>query len=157
MSLRSLILRNFWWKLLSLLLATLIWFNIRASIGRGGDLQFENTAAGLAPTSVLSVERRIDLLRHAGAAARFAVEPLTAQVSVRGAPGLLRSLKGDEIRLFVEVDAADGAGGDEEAVFARVIHVQLPPGVVLGKIEPAAAVVRRLPGPASPATPPSHP
>jgi hypothetical protein len=157
MSVRSLILHNFWWKLLSLLLATLIWFNIRASIGRGGDLKFENTATGLSASTVLSVERRIDILCQAGDAARYAVEPLVAQVSVRGAPGLLRSLKDDEIRLFVEIHPDEVESSDESAVFARVIHVQLPPGVALDQLEPDAAVLRRLPVPAASANPPPNP
>ncbi len=142
MSLRDAIAHNFWWKLLSLFLALLIWFNIKAGIR--SEIKLERSA-GTTETTGTFEELPIKLLNASGHAGQYQIDPEEAAITVRGEVTVLKKLKAQEILVFVNVsDSLDpDAAAGRPAEFTRLIQVFTPPGVTVGKIFPPTAQIKR--------------
>src|SRR5271168_5083943 len=109
MALRDYVLNNFWWKLLSLLLAALTWLTI-GTAARNEQKQQENlrespVVTGSSSRSFPSVP--LTLLTSASNSAHFTVTPATVLIVVSGKPEDLTKLQLRDIRALVDVTDAD--------------------------------------------------
>ena len=100
MSLRALILHNFWLKLFSLLLATLIWFAIHFWI-EGGNRQPQNPITNPITRQLFRLPVRV--LTKPGDERIFKVEPQEVSVSITGEAAVLRDLSSKSISVYVDV------------------------------------------------------
>ncbi len=135
---------NLGWKLLSLGLATLIWFAIRFGIHQDGGV------AGMAQTRDTKdfVRLPIKVLTAASDHRNFKVEPSDVNVRVSGEITQIRELKTSSIEVLVSlVDVRD------ESRFKKSIQVLAPPGINILRIDPPDVTVERVGSRATPAPP----
>jgi YbbR domain-containing protein len=125
MPLRSLILDHFWLKLLSLILASLIWLTVRANVG---------TAAG--ETTRTFANRPILLLTDSAEHVAMAANPSRASVTVQGSAALLRELSEHDIHVYVRLNEQRQAGGE------LPVHAHTPPGAMVVLVAPATTTVK---------------
>lgn len=94
---------------------------------------------GIVERSVSSVYADLAILPMVapGRAARIDLEPEVATLTVKGAPELMKTLKADDFRLFVDLAGMSGAGPAQ-----LPIRAVLPGGVGLVRTEPVNATVR---------------
>ena len=100
MSLRALILHNFWLKLFSLLLATLIWFAIHFWI-EGGNRQPQNSITN--PIARHQFRLPVRVLTKPGDERVFRVDPEQVSVFVTGEAAILRDFSSQNISVYVDV------------------------------------------------------
>jgi YbbR domain-containing protein len=100
MSLRAFILHNFWLKLFSLLLATLIWFAIHFWV-EGGNRQPQNPITNQITRQLFRLPVRV--LTKPGDERVFKVDPPEVSVSVTGEAAVLRDLTPKNISVYVDV------------------------------------------------------
>lgn len=150
MSFRSILLYNWHWKLFSLLLATAVWFYIRTSIR--GDYVMPRFKAGGVTTLDFSHEFTIGRLTDTADTNTYQIEPVAAEVTVRGDFSLMQELSWDEFHVFVGLAPAPKA-----AVSAHLITVTPPPGIEVIAVDPPAVLVRRGPENDAPPVPISQP
>jgi len=136
MAARDLIFHNFWLKLLSLVLAVMVYFVVH-EMQRGQPL-LSNYQRGLQQRVFRNVPVRLIVPAESGKA--YTASPSVAVVTLGGSAAVLGALV--ESNLTAYVDAANASGA--VLSFSCPIQVHLPPGVVLIKIEPAQANVRVL-------------
>jgi|GEM_PF-2134436 hypothetical protein len=134
MAARDLILHNFWWKLLSVLLSILTWITIDASLRK--DRQ---------QTPVITTSRRnfpavkVTLMTAPYNTNEFRVNPASVSVEVSGKADDLQKLQAQQIVAFVDATKIE----DEKEV-RRDIEVQAPRDVQIEHVEPGSASVERL-------------
>ena len=137
MAKRDLVLHNFGWKVLSLLLAALMWMAISTAV-----LKDEQRAWNLQESPVESMRRfavPITLLTRAVGGNQFAITPAAVEVAVSGKAVDLEKLQVRQIAAFVDVTSAT-----EEKLFRRDIRAQAPPEFRIQSVTPAIASVERL-------------
>src|ERR1700739_102905 len=116
---RSLILNNFWWKLLSLLLASLTWLTIKTALKK------DQAQSVLSP--VVTVSKRtfpavpLTLMTSVSNTNLYHINPPTVSVEVSGKADELEKLQMQQITAFVDVTQLE----DEKEV-RRDIQVQVP-------------------------------
>ena len=101
MSLRELILQNFWLKLFSLLLAILIWFAIRVFWIEGGNRQPQSSIVN--PISRQLFRLPVRVLNKPGDTRIFKVDPDEVSVSITGEAAVLRDITPRNIFIYVDV------------------------------------------------------
>jgi YbbR domain-containing protein len=119
MAFRDYILHNFWWKLLSLLVAALTWLTIETSFKK--EAQLRETPVETGPSSRSFPGVPVTLLSSAANAGRFTVTPQAVTVKVAGKLEDLQKLQVSDIRAFVDVTDAE-----DEMKFRKTIQVQVP-------------------------------
>lgn len=158
MNLRTIILNNFWWKLLSVFFAVAIWSYIRAGIQDEVIVKrhpSSGTATGTFPKSF-----PIRVLADSGDKHSYRVVPAEVEVIVTGETAAMNDLLAQEIQVFVDMtdvepESASAKTNDE---FAREIKVHTPAKITVQKVNPPTALVKRLPAsPVQPTTPQSNP
>lgn len=112
MPLRKLIADQFWLKLLSLVLACLIWLTVRANIG---------TTSGEATRTFEA--RPILLLTDSAEHVAMVANPNKASVTVRGPAGLVQELADSDVHVYLRLADSSMAGGQ------LPIHAHVPAGV----------------------------
>jgi hypothetical protein len=131
---RNLILKNFWWKLLSLILGTLVWLVVNSSLEK----------SEYAQTPVVTVSTRsfptvpITLMTSVNNTNQFRLNPDVVSVEVSGKPEELEKLFTEQIKAFVDVTKTP----DEKEVRLD-IEVQVPRGFKIESFKPAVTVVER--------------
>lgn len=125
MPLRKLIADQFWLKLLSLVLACLIWLTVRANIG---------TTSGEATRTFEA--RPILLLTDSAEHVAMVANPNKASVTVRGPAGLVQELADSDVHVYLRLADSSMAGGQ------LPIHAHVPAGVSVMLVTPATAAVR---------------
>jgi len=133
MPLRDFILNNLWYKVLSLVLATLIWFVITSN------QPMESKSPGLPPlgSKPRHFHRPIMVLTSATNLWPLEVHPNEVEVKVRGEPAALEKLSAEDIQVYVKLtDMPEPAGS-----FA--VEVQLPQQFFLQQVSPAQVLIRR--------------
>jgi YbbR domain-containing protein len=139
MAARDYITNNFWWKLLSLLLAALTWLTIKTAFERDQTLQ---------ETPVITESRRnfpaipITLLTAAGNTKVYRVDPTSVSVELGGTLVGLSKLQERDIHVYVDVSDA----GDEKR-FRRSIQIRVPDGLEVSRLIPVRASIELVPGP----------
>ena len=134
------ITRNRGWKIVSVLLATLLWSLVHLS--SSNTLRFgEVKAFGAVPIHVLTAATDVSA---------FEVEPSSVQLTVSGTAEALRRLRLTDVLVFVNL------GNLPEVEAYRDVEVHLPVGVSLHAVSPNQVRVSRLDTkPSSPASPES--
>jgi YbbR domain-containing protein len=132
---RNLVVKDFWLKLFSLVLAILIWLTVQFSISK--EVSPWSALIGRAvdekvltvPVSVPTADART-----------VTVDPAQVQVTLRGDPKLLKSLGAEDIRAIVDLTGVEMADG-----LSRHVQVILPAGISYTQLSPDAVEVRVSP------------
>ena len=124
MSARDAILQNFWLKLFSLVLATMIWFAI---YGAQNNLRPGQTALGTVTQKFEKVP--ITVMQSAADFRAFRVEPSQIDVTVRGPIAEVQALTVRQLEVFINLtDVHDTAGLNKK------ILVHAPAGIGVVKV-----------------------
>ena len=100
MSLRALIARNFWLKIFSIALGTVIWLSIHHSI----DHDFDLTELGPGPRlSKETVRVKVTPVTSPGDTRAFNITPPEVVLTIIGEAGLLTRLEAKQIRAYVDL------------------------------------------------------
>jgi len=130
MSVRELLLHNFAWKLVSLVLAVLVWFTLQSGVQRQ-----------LRPSDLRTFSRlEITVMTTAGDERSFRVEPSTVAVTVNGDTGSMRNLRASDVQVFVNLTEILDA-----KVLRKKIQVYVPPGINVVEIDPPEVSVQSAP------------
>lgn len=127
---RDAILNNLGWKLLSLVLATLIWATYSSDLMerlRPGSLR----RFGSVPVTVLTA---------ATGGRSYRVTPDKVDVVLRGAANLLEVLQPNEVRAYVDLTGVSDTEG-----LRQQIEVNVPPGFSVARLIPVDAYVEIIP------------
>jgi len=125
--LRLLFLNNGWWKLLSLLIAVLLYFSIRADISH---------------VRVVSVPVETDMETGTDGAAIWSVEPRSVQVTLRGSYSDVSQLAVSALRCVVRPKQKKNQPLDTVTIKVNHTHLRGVAGVRVAKIEPSTVVVK---------------
>jgi len=143
-------IRDFWWKLLAFVLATLVWANFGGKLKDRIELDtahVNNFGTSNPDTKVESkpMLRTIMALRGPEITNSMRIEPPEATIIVRVEASRYRTLDPKQILAFVDVtDMNDKQGWAASARrTSRVIQVVLPTGVELISVEPKTVIVER--------------
>jgi hypothetical protein len=132
---RNLVAKDFWLKLFSLALAILIWLTVKFSISG------ENpTSPWLALLGRPPDETILTVPVHTPNARNFAVSPAEVQVTLRGDPTILKTLRPQQIRAEVDTAGIESANG-----LLRSVEIILPKGIFYTRVEPEEVEVRDSP------------
>ncbi len=143
MSLRAFILENVWLKLVSLFLASLIWFAIQSS---QSDAKFPSS---LFRSRVQTLELRcpVSILSSPRARPALTLEPASVLVKLRGEEATLKKLAAGRLQPYVRPEDVPGIQG----VFR--VQIVVPPGVTLQDIVPEQVMVQSAPPAANTSAP----
>jgi YbbR domain-containing protein len=134
---RNLVAKDFWLKLFSLALAILIWLTVRFSIsGEPSTSPLLALLGRAADETVVTVPVHVPV----GGPQTFAVDPPEIQVTLRGDPKKLKSLRNEDIRAQVDLTGVETANG-----LLRPVEVVLPPGISYTHLSKEDVVVRSVP------------
>jgi len=136
MAFRGYILNNFWWKLLSLLMAALTWLTIETAFKKD-EARRQSPVITSSTRTFAAVP--ITLLMPATNTNRFVVNPSTVSVEVSGVANELLALQLQDIKAFVDVTDA----GDQKQ-FRRTIQAQVPEGLKVAGLNPTNASIDRI-------------
>jgi YbbR domain-containing protein len=126
--LQNLILRDFWLKLFSFALASLIWFIVNIAIKK----DISPSSLSLVPTDqVIIHDLPIIVLSAAQDVPTFTVTPQSAMVTLQGDSAALRNVHRQDIRLLVDLT---DKGSIKET--RRRIEVSTPAGIARVKVDP---------------------
>jgi hypothetical protein len=129
---RNLVIKDLWLKLFALALAILIWLTVRFTIsGEGSPLVA--LMGRRSDETVLTVP----VVVTGTDAQSVGVDPPDVQITLRGDPALVKSLRIEDIRAQVNLSGVESAGG-----VLRPIEVVLPPGVAYTHLAPPEVEVR---------------
>ncbi len=128
--LHELLLKDFWLKLFSFVLAVLMWFAVRA-------IALKNEGSPLAPISTAAPEKLalsnlpVLVMSSAEDVRSFRVNPKEVDVLVQGDPKVLKNLQKSEIRVLVDLTGI-GAAHD----LRKRIEVSTPAGITHVRVDP---------------------
>jgi len=132
MSVRDAVLHNFWLKLFSLVLATMIWFAIFSAQNspRADRPLFGNASVKLQHVPVT-------VMKSAGDLRNFQLEPGTVDVTVQGPRAKAQVLTPGSLEVFINLsDVTDTVG------LTKKILVHAPPDFTVVKVSPAEVRIR---------------
>ena len=125
MPLRSIFAHHFWLKLLSLVLACLIWLTVKANIG---------STAGEATRTFIN--RPVLLLTDDAEHMAMVANPNQASVTVRGPTLLIQELTDQDVHVYVRLN-------DRNRLSSELpVHAHVPSGISVALVTPATATVR---------------
>jgi len=129
MSARDAILQNFWLKLFSLVLATMIWFAI---FGAQSNLRPDRPALGTVTRKLEQVP--ITVMKSAADLRAFKVEPSAVEITVSGPLAKVQALTRQQVEVFINLtDMNDTVGPTKK------ILVHLPADIALLGVAPTEA------------------
>ena len=117
--LRDIFIKNFGWKLLSVVLASAIWLTIKTTSAEEG--QTERVYLAL-PLQIVSGTADVRT---------FQVEPIAVTVTLKGRTEIINRLAEREIRCLVDTTSADLTQN-----FRRRVDVAVPSGITVVHVEP---------------------
>lgn len=132
MNLRDFVIKDFWWKMGSFLLAVIIWGVVKGELRKGDD-------AGV-PAIVGEFKKLpVTLLRDPGDLRPLRVVPREVDVFISGVQAQLKNVKAEQIEVFVKL--ADGPNLNGAPI---KLSVTAPPGItVISVVPPVASVTIR--------------
>jgi|SRR5882724_843146 len=134
---RNLVVKDFWLKSFSLVLAILIWLTVRFSInGEPSTSPWLALLGRAADETVLTVPVHVP----SGGPQTISVEPAEVKVTLRGDPKILKDLRSDDIRAQVDLTGVETANG-----LLRPIEIILPSGIAYTRLSPNEVAVRIAP------------
>lgn len=129
MSARDAILQNFWLKLFSLVLATMIWFAI---FGAQNNLRVDRPVLGTVTRKLEQVP--ITVMKSAADLRAFKVEPSAVEITVSGPLAKVQALTPQQVEVFINLtDMSDTVGPTKK------ILVHLPADIALLGVVPTEA------------------
>jgi YbbR domain-containing protein len=138
MSLHDLIFKNFWLKLFSFVLATLIWFTVWSNLENESRLPWR-LARVTKDREFLS--RPVMVLARANEMKVFRVVPGTVNVTVRGSQVALNQLKEGDLQVFVRPASLGESTGPIQ------VQVYVAKGFTVVHVEPSAVHVEHADAP----------
>lgn len=123
--LRDIFLKDFSWKLVSLLLAAFIWYTVHKLI------EEPQPAGASANNSTVIYELPVLIEATAADMHLYRVKPDKVSVTVSGPSDIMSVLQANQIRVAVDLSKFDPATGISEPV-----DVSVPGGVTLIKVKP---------------------
>jgi hypothetical protein len=158
MRLRDYVLNNLGRKLVSLCLASLIWFNV-SSMDRKEPRLLESPFGSLLPKPVTELvtgefaQIPIAILSLAQDTRAFRLDARQAKVIVSGERGLLLRLTAKDIQVVVDLTDLPNAKKTDPStnLIIRPVRVRSPGGISVVKVEPSAVLLEpiSLPEPAA--------
>ena len=136
MSLRTFIQHNFWLKLFSFVLATLIWFAIHYGIK--GDFRLPQNPTTTLPTREFA-RLPVRLLARSGDTNLFKVEPDRVFIKVAGEAAVLRDLNPQNIAVYVDLANVRSIRETNQQV-----RLDVPDGVTVITVAPRAVNVEQI-------------
>ena len=134
---RDLILHNFWLKLFSLFLATLIWFSIRMAIQK--EITGERVPHSRHVSTNIFSSVPVTVLTDPADSRSYRCVPAEVRLTVSGVPAVMDFLRSRHFDVFVNLtDVRDAVS------FQRKIEVRPPQGVSLIRIEPPYVTVQQV-------------
>lgn len=130
MPLRSLILDHFWLKLISFVLAVLIWLTVKSDLGT-------SSAETIRPFPNCPVLVLTDNAEHVAVVAN----PGRASVTVRGPAALLNELSEQDIHVYVRLNDSRQVNG------VLPVHAHVPSGASVVRITPETATIKPVGAP----------
>ncbi|HEX4349641.1 MAG TPA: CdaR family protein [Verrucomicrobiae bacterium] len=126
--LREIFIKDFGWKLFSLLLAAFIWYTVHKIIE-------DPKAAVVSPDNVPVIYPNVPVVVVATAADAhiFGVDSNAVSVTVSGAKEVMDVLEANQIHAMVDVSGLD----DNSKAVSRRVDVSVPWGVTVIDVEPA--------------------
>jgi len=124
---RELIQHNFWLKLSSLILATLIWFTVFAD---QHNIQFSRNPI-TQPDSKRFAHVSVSIKARPGKQADIKLTPSEVAISVKGSPAILRNLGIQDVTAMVDVTQL----GEGEGIIMKV-QVFTPNGTTVESVSP---------------------
>jgi hypothetical protein len=155
MAIQDIVVKDFWWKFLAFVLATLIWANFGGKLDERIEVDESGVHVANEPEQVVEtvlsrpIERPIAVLRGGEVAGTYRVEPVQVRVVVSASRERFRTLDPKLILAFVDVtDMNEKANGTTHTrPVSRMVQVYVPPGVELMSVEPRSVVVERISSP----------
>ena len=135
---RDFILNNFGWKLVSVVVAILIWMTINSNI--------ENSFKLPETHSSITVSRHLPVAvrKTPGDVRGFVITPAEAEVTIRGEERVLDNLRMSDVDVSVNlIDVTDARS------FRKRVTVRAPPNVVVMRVAPEEVTVERVSPPES--------
>jgi hypothetical protein len=128
MSIRQLILHNFWLKALSFVIALLIWVVVQTQITGG------NLALVFQPRSfgTRSFELQLYLMKTANDGRMIHISPGSVSVSVQGEKSAINNLEAKDLVAYVHLAGIELLKPNDQIV----VRVDLPDGINLKEIKP---------------------
>lgn len=124
---RDLFIKDFGWKLFSLLLAAFIWVTVHKIIEEPG-----YPAASASSNRVTYGNLPVFIVARAADMHLYRVSPSTVSVTVSGPPEVMAVLQANQIRATVDLTDIELAKD-----LKRQVDVSVPSGVTLVNVEPA--------------------
>ena len=136
MSLRDHFLKDLGWKILSLTLATLIWFAIRS----GMSTEFKPVMSLVNPPKIrLFSQVPITVMTAAADTRGFKVTPRTVNLMVSGDAAVLENMESTDVEVFVNLTAI------QDATDLRIKpKYHAPIGVTVLRVTPADVEIQRV-------------
>jgi YbbR domain-containing protein len=131
MAWRDLVLNNFWFKLLSFILALMVWFAVDSHLKR----QRGSPRRAVPTDEAKSFRRPVTLLTSANNRRVFQVDPFEVSVRVTGEPARLREVQAEEIQVFVKLIEVPEPRG------SFPVTVNLPRNVTLQEVSPSSVQI----------------
>jgi YbbR domain-containing protein len=125
--LRNLVVRDFWLKLFSFVLAVLIWFTINVAIKN----QLPPQASLTLSQQLIIPDLPVVILSSAEDVRSARVNPKTVDVTVQGDARILKTLQKKDIRVLVDLTGIEAANA-----LRKRIEVSTPPGVTHVRVDP---------------------
>ncbi len=136
MPLRAFIQHNFWLKLFSLMLATLIWFAIHFGIENNFRVP-QNPITN--PTTKDFLRLPVRILTQPGDARIFKVDPKEVEVSITGEEAILRDITPKSISVFVDLTNVHASRETNQQ-----IRLDIPSGVTVIHVSPRAVNIEQI-------------
>jgi hypothetical protein len=135
MSIRSLILHNFWIKLFSVLLATLIWFAVQSGIEK----KVQPPKNPITSPNTKNIYVPVRILTQPGEAVDFKVEPAEIVISVTGEDANLRDLDPKKNVAYVNL-----TGFRSSRETNQQVQLDVPNGITVNSMLPRAVKIERV-------------
>lgn len=136
MNLYRLVMRHFWWKITSILVATILWVAVRWDMIE----ESQNDAHGRGPIAGKVYESvPILMLKRASETNQFVLNPTSVRVKVKANSSLLEEMNATEIRVV-----ADLIDRPLTNVFTAALRVDVSEGLEIQSFEPRNVEVRVL-------------
>ena len=127
LSLRQLVLHNFWLKALSFVLAMAVWLAIHSNLVRS-----EAGQTTIRPPGNGAFTRPIYVLTSPEDSQSYSLEPPAVEVRVKAENEVLKKINPDDIQVFVRLTYVPATAG-----IRFPVEVKLPPNVALEQVSPS--------------------
>ena len=138
MSLHDLIFKNFWLKLFSLILATLIWFTVWSNLEKEARLPWRTARSDRYRDFA---DQPVLVLANGNDKQPYRIDPARVRVTVRGSEAALDKLKPADLEVFVRPLGVGEPTGPLD------VQVRAPVGVAVVQVQPSSVSVESLDAP----------